>query len=242
MSNIIKSGPNMSVGKKVHEQSLSKVARVLSSRFVAFCPHLPRCYKPSRPHALCSLSNMRFFAIAALALPIAVTNAISIVGPNENAYWVQNATNTITWQFSEGDPSPISINVINANNATLNGEFAIASFVNVSDQTFAVTNVTLRPGDGYQVQFVNNTNITQVFAASPTFTVKPPGTSPAPTVSASSSAASGSATSPSGSTSTASPTGSAAGGDNGALSLTNGQGIFGAIIACGLVSVSGLLL
>lgn len=37
------------------------------------------------------------------------------------------------------------------------------------------TNVTLRPGDGYQVQFVNNTNITQVFAASPTFTVKPPG-------------------------------------------------------------------
>ncbi|KAI0744506.1 hypothetical protein C8Q76DRAFT_2309 [Earliella scabrosa] len=182
---------------------------------------------------------MRLLSLAALALPFAVVNAIDIIGPNENAYWVQNATNTITWQFSEGDPSPISINIVNANNATLNGPFSIARFVNVSDQTFTVTNVTLRPGDGYQVQFVNNTNITQVFAESPTFTVMPPGTEPAPTVSASSSAPSGSATSPS-STGTASATGGAGGAGNGALS--NSQGIFGVVVACGIASLSALLL
>ncbi|KAI0758879.1 hypothetical protein C8Q74DRAFT_1300554 [Fomes fomentarius] len=182
---------------------------------------------------------MRFSTLAALALPFAVVNAIDIVGPNENAYWVQNASNTITWQFSSGDPSPIDILVVNSNNATLNGAFSIARFVNVSVQTFTVTNVTLRPGDNYQVQFVNDSNPAQIFANSSTFSVKPPGTALAPTVSASSSssAASGTATSPSTSGS-ASPTGGA---ENGALSSTSG-GVFGTIIACGLVAFSGLLL
>ncbi|RPD63405.1 hypothetical protein L226DRAFT_521861 [Lentinus tigrinus ALCF2SS1-7] len=183
---------------------------------------------------------MRLFKLAALALPIAVANAINIVGPNENAYWVQNATNTITWSFSQGDPSPININVVNGNNATLNGIFSIASFVNVSEQTFTVTNVTLRPGDGYQVQFVNTSNITQVFASSPNFTVKPPGTALAPTVSLSSSAASSTATSPSSSSSTASATGGAS--HNGAMSLSTSQGVFGVIAACGVASLSALLL
>ena len=47
---------------------------------------------------------------------------------------VQNQTNVITWQFNQGDPSPININVVNSNNATLNGVFSIASFVNVSQE------------------------------------------------------------------------------------------------------------
>lgn len=55
--------------------------------------------------------------------------------PNVNVVnRVQNASNTITWQFSSGDPSPIDILVVNSNNATLNGAFSIARFVNVSIQ------------------------------------------------------------------------------------------------------------
>ncbi|KAI0698172.1 Ser-Thr-rich glycosyl-phosphatidyl-inositol-anchored membrane family-domain-containing protein [Cerioporus squamosus] len=186
---------------------------------------------------------MRPFQLAALALPIAVANALNIVNPNENAYWVQNTTNTITWQFSQGDPSSFNIYLVNGNNQTLNGPFAIASVVNASDQIFTVnTSVTLREGDNYQVQFVNTSNITQVFATSHNFTVKPPGTAPAPTSSASSSssAASGTATSPSSSSGTASATGGA--NHNGAMSLSTSQGVFGVIAACGVASLSALLL
>ena len=47
--------------------------------------------------------------------------------------------------------------------------------------------MTLIPGDGYQVQFVNTTNQTQVFASSSDFTVKPNGCkSPFPSLSPSS--------------------------------------------------------
>ena len=56
---------------------------------------------------------------------------------------VQNASNTITWQFSSGDPSPIDILVVNANNATLNGAFSIARFVNVSDQVRTLCGVIM---------------------------------------------------------------------------------------------------
>ncbi|RDX41591.1 hypothetical protein OH76DRAFT_1489352 [Lentinus brumalis] len=186
---------------------------------------------------------MRLLNLAALALPIAVANALSIVSPNENAYWVQNTTNTITWQFSQGDPNPIDIVLVNANNRTLNGPFSIASFQNSSTGTFTVnTSVTLLTGDNYQVQFVNTSNITQVFASSPNFSVKPPGTPPAATSSAasSSSAASGTATSPSSSSGTASATGGAS--QNGAMSLSTSQGVFGVIAACGVASLSALLL
>ncbi|EJF60202.1 hypothetical protein BD309DRAFT_1046369 [Dichomitus squalens] len=185
------------------------------------------------------------FKLVALALPIAVANAINILGPSETDFWVQNQTNVITWQFNQGDPSPIDIVVINSNNATLNGAFSIAQFVNISQQTVTVTNVTLRPGDGYLVQFVNTTNHTDVFANSSTFTVKPPGSQPGPTAALSSSAASSSATSPSsasgsGSSSSSSSTQSA--GSNGAVSLTSTGGIFGVIAACAVASLSALLL
>ncbi|KAI1787388.1 hypothetical protein LXA43DRAFT_712286 [Ganoderma leucocontextum] len=185
------------------------------------------------------------FKLAALALPIAAANAITILGPSETNFWVQNQTNTITWQFNQGDPSPITINIVNANNQTLNGAFSIASFVNISLQTVTVTNVTLRPGDGYVVEFVNNTNPTQIFANSSTFTVKPPGSQAGPTATLSGSAASGSATSSSNSSSSGTSSASAtqgASGANGALTTASTGGVLGIIAACGVASLSGLLL
>ena len=42
-------------------------------------------------------------------------------------------------------------------------------------QSFTVTNVTLRVGQGYQVEFVNPLNESQVYATSQSFSVMPQG-------------------------------------------------------------------
>lgn len=51
-------------------------------------------------------------------------------------YRVQNTSNTITWTFNQGDPNPIDILVVNADNKTLNGQFAIVSSANVSAEVY----------------------------------------------------------------------------------------------------------
>ncbi|KAI9439412.1 hypothetical protein BJY52DRAFT_1096204, partial [Lactarius psammicola] len=119
---------------------------------------------------------------------------------------VQNVSNTIQWTFNPGDPTPVDIIITNQNNQTLNGDFSIARFVPVSQESFTVTNVTLRPGTGYQVVFINPVNTTDIYANSSNFEVKAPGTSPAPSsTSGSTNSSSGNSASSSGTTSTTSP-------------------------------------
>ncbi|KAI0073205.1 hypothetical protein K474DRAFT_1603737, partial [Panus rudis PR-1116 ss-1] len=104
-----------------------------------------------------------------------VVATISITAPSETAYWVQNTSNTINWNYESGDPNPISIIVTNSNNSFLNGAFSIHEFVDLTNGTFTVTNVTLRVADGYTVSFVNPTNASQIYANSSTFSVRAPG-------------------------------------------------------------------
>ncbi|ETW76437.1 hypothetical protein HETIRDRAFT_411851 [Heterobasidion irregulare TC 32-1] len=190
-------------------------------------------------------------ALAALSLfPVLAFAEISITGPSSSAYWVQNTSNTITWSFGAGDPNPVSIIVTNKDNTTLNGAFSIAESVNVSQASFTTTNVTLRPGSNYQVVFVNSTNLTQVYANSTDFDVKPAGTTPAPTASSGSGSGSASATgtgsSASGSASSTSSTSSAPRSSSASLairlSLTSAPGTLHALGACGLAALAGLLL
>lgn len=54
---------------------------------------------------------------------------------------VQNATNTISWNFNQSDPAAVDIVVVNANNATLNGVFSIARFVNVTTQVCTTAHI-----------------------------------------------------------------------------------------------------
>ncbi|KAF8491935.1 hypothetical protein JB92DRAFT_2752504, partial [Gautieria morchelliformis] len=103
---------------------------------------------------------------------------ITITGPSANSYWVQNATNTITWEFTQGDPNPVTITVTNPNSTFLNGAYAIAERVDLSNKTFTVTNVTLNVHPGYVVNFVNGSNITQVYAQSGAFSLMAPGSKP----------------------------------------------------------------
>ena len=45
---------------------------------------------------------------------------------------VQNTSKTITWTYSQGDPSPISIVIVNEDATVLNGAFSIQEYVDVS--------------------------------------------------------------------------------------------------------------
>ncbi|KAH9837777.1 uncharacterized protein C8Q71DRAFT_856961 [Rhodofomes roseus] len=191
---------------------------------------------------------MRFFLAALAALP-AARAAISILAPSNSEYWVQNQTNTITWNYSPGDPSPIDIVVSNAANTTLNGNFTIAQYVNLTAQSFTVTNVTLVTGGNYQVSFVDPANATIIYATSGTFSVDSPGTSPAPSVSPSSasSSASGSASGSAASSTSPSSSGSGASTTNSASAAPaqfamSAGGVMGVIAACGVASLSALLL
>ncbi|KAH8991892.1 hypothetical protein EDB86DRAFT_1536539 [Lactarius hatsudake] len=149
---------------------------------------------------------MRAALFALTLLPSAALATISITGPSASQYWVQNASNMIQWTYNSGDPTPVDIIITNQNNQTLNGDFSIVRFVPVSQESFTVTNVTLRPGTGYQVVFVNPSNATDVYANSTDFEVKASGTPPAPSsTSSSSNPSSGNSASSSGTTSTTSP-------------------------------------
>ncbi|PCH43183.1 hypothetical protein WOLCODRAFT_25771 [Wolfiporia cocos MD-104 SS10] len=193
------------------------------------------------------------FALAALALlPVAALAEITITGPSASEYWVQYTSNTITWTYSSGDPSPIDIVVFNEHNVTLDGNFSIAQYVDVSTQSFTVTNVTLVVGDDYAVQFVSPLNHSVIYATSQYFSLMAPGTKAAPTSAAASASASASGsgtasgsaasgTSPSTSSGSASATHSSSASSRN-LATSTSQAVYGLIAACGIASLSSLLL
>lgn len=190
---------------------------------------------------------MRFSLVALSLLPVYAA-AISITGPSSSDYWVADTSNNITWTFQANDPNPVSIIVTNTDNTTLNGDFSIAEFVNVSTMSFTVTNVTLLPGSNYQVVFVNATNTTQVFANSTNFEVKPNGTAPAVVSSSASASGSSSSATGSGSSGSASSTSTSAAGSSSSASAATARvafdvrGMLYAAGACGLAALAGLAL
>lgn len=113
-----------------------------------------------------------------VALSSRVT-ALSITSPSGSSYWVQFSTNTIAWSLSSGDPTSVSIQIINPTSKQFNGPFSIAEYVPAAKKSYDVTNVQLIIADGYEVQFVNPLNNTEVYATSAPFSVKPSGTAPA---------------------------------------------------------------
>jgi len=119
-----------------------------------------------------------FIAAAAGLAVLPSVLAITITGPDPNHYWVFGVANNITWTYEANDPTPVSITITNPNNTILNGVFSIAENVPVSQQSFTVTDVTLRPGTGYIVNFINPSNNSQVYTSSSAFTVDPQGTAP----------------------------------------------------------------
>jgi len=182
-------------------------------------------------------------AFALLAtLPAIALATIQITSPDSNVYWVQGSSNTITWTYEKGDPTPISIFIVNSDVNVLNGAFSVDEYVDVSTQSYTITNVTLNTGSGYAVEFVNPSNYSDVYAISPRFEVKATGTPPASTNpaggSSSSTPGSGSPSSSSSTSSSPKPTGTTSGNSakNGALSSSSN--ILFSLATCGLVAVA----
>jgi hypothetical protein len=183
---------------------------------------------------------MRVALLAFALLPSVVFATITINSPSASAYWVQNTSNLISWTYTQGDPSSVDVIVTNDNNQTLNGAFSIARGVPVSQESFTVTDVTLRQGTGYRVSFVDPTNATQVLAQSADFEVKAPGTSPAPTTAATPTSGSTNSTSSGSSASSRAATASSTGKSNAAFGLVaDASGVF---YACGIVALGSLFL
>ncbi|KAG9040543.1 hypothetical protein FS837_000495, partial [Tulasnella sp. UAMH 9824] len=107
-----------------------------------------------------------------------IVSAITITGPSSEKYWVFGTSNQITWTYTQGDPTTVSVNIVNQSNEVLNGNFSIGEFVTIADESVTVTDVTLRPGSGYVVNFINPKNNSEIYASSAPFEVKPAGTAP----------------------------------------------------------------
>jgi len=187
---------------------------------------------------------MRAIFATLATLPALALAAIQITGPDSSDYWVQNTSKTITWSYTSGDPSPISILVVNGDVNILNGAFSIDEYVDVSLESFTITNITLKTGTGYNVQFVNPANPSEVYATGPQFEVRPAGTPPASggnSGSGSSSSLSGSGSgngSPSSTSSSAGPSGST--GSNTGGAFTTSPNLFFGLTACGFIAVASL--
>jgi len=186
---------------------------------------------------------MRAFFAALATLPALALATITITNPNSNVYWVQNTSKTITWTYQSGDPTPISITIINSDSTVLNGPYSVDEYVDVSTQSYTITEVTLKVGSGYSVQFVNPRNGSDIYATSGTFEVKAPGTPPASTSASGGSGGSGSG-SPSSSTATSSsvnPSGTTTtSGSSGNGALPSSSNILLSVATCGVVALASL--
>jgi hypothetical protein len=176
-----------------------------------------------------------FFALA--VLPAFALATIQITSPNSNDYWVQNTSKTITWSYNPGDPTPISIFIVNSDVNVLNGAFSVDEYVNVASESYTITNVTLKVGSGYAVEFVNPTNYSDVYAISPRFEVEAAGTPPASSSSIGGSSSSGLG-SPTSTSSTSKPSGTTSGGSTKNGAFSSSPNILFSLAACGFVAVA----
>ncbi|KAF7291374.1 hypothetical protein MIND_01281900 [Mycena indigotica] len=146
------------------------------------------------------LSTALAVLLAALA---STTSAISVNTPSD---LTSGGPATITWTSASDDPV-FSIELLHPN---FNEALAIANNVDPANNTITVTLPPVEAGDGYTIEFVNITNINDVFATSSSFSI-------APAASASSApSASGSGSGPA-----ASGGAGASGSNSGAASVTS---------------------
>jgi len=122
--------------------------------------------------------SFRKTSLAVLGFVTAAVYGISISGPSSTKYWVYGTSNQITWDYGAGDPPSVSITITNPQNDQLNGVFSIAENVLILDQSYTVTNVTLKPGPGYVCNLVNAQNTSDIYTSSSPFEVKAAGTAP----------------------------------------------------------------
>ncbi|PWN40414.1 hypothetical protein IE81DRAFT_325583 [Ceraceosorus guamensis] len=133
-------------------------------------------------NSLCKMKLSSMILSFALLAVLGLVNSLSVDFPASakgDGYWVANATNTLNWRANASDPEYFSVQLLNSNSSSLNGNFQIANAIstaNGSAQIF-IDNI---PSGSYTLLLVNaskySLNKPQVFSTSLPFQLKPKGT------------------------------------------------------------------
>ncbi|PWN94293.1 hypothetical protein FA10DRAFT_277870 [Acaromyces ingoldii] len=128
---------------------------------------------------LLSLASLAFL----LLLPLVTAFEVVFPGGKAGGYWVSNATNLLRWTNNGSESQLFSVELLNANSSSLNGNFQIANALPSANQT-AVIVLDMIPAGTYRLPFVNPNNYTlnkpELYYTSPEFEIKKAGTSPSP--------------------------------------------------------------
>ncbi|CAE6444609.1 unnamed protein product [Rhizoctonia solani] len=167
------------------------------------------------------------FTVAALTLSVvSAVSAITITKPDSSGW--KNGTVTVEWTSASGDPSVFTIQLRDTNTPSVINPMAIANNVQTALGTTSLELPIVPEVNTYQLEFVNISDINQVFASSTTFPVvnvaqsaSSTATTPASTGSVITSIVSSSSRASASSTTSASATSASAtaAGSNGALGL-----------------------
>ncbi|QRV80050.1 GPI-anchored small secreted protein [Ceratobasidium sp. AG-Ba] len=111
------------------------------------------------------------FSVAALSLAVAAAaaSAFTITKPDSSGW--QNGTVTVGWTSAAGDPPVFTIELRDTNTPSVISPLAVANNVNTSAGTHSFELPPVPAANTYQIEFVNVTNINQIYASSATFPI-----------------------------------------------------------------------
>lgn len=84
-----------------------------------------------------------------------VANAFTVSSPSSDSFWVSNHTNVLNWKANSTDADHFSVQLLNANQSSLNGNFQIANALNTVNGT-AVIQLDAIPEGQYTLLLVNS--------------------------------------------------------------------------------------
>ncbi|KAJ1302480.1 hypothetical protein OPQ81_002798 [Rhizoctonia solani] len=165
------------------------------------------------------------FTIAALTLSVlSAVSAITITKPDSSGW--KNGTVTVEWTSASGDPQVFTIQLRDTNTPSVINPMAIANNVQTPLGTTSFELPIVPEATTYQLEFVNITDVNQVYASSATFPIvnvaqsaSTTATTPASTGAATTSRASTSSTTSATSTIAPGTTATPSANNNGAASL-----------------------
>nr|CAG8614187.1 15859_t:CDS:10 [Entrophospora candida] len=124
------------------------------------------------------MMKLLIFIIFSILFTNFTSAEIKIVSPSSKYYFVSGGNNSVIWTFDKTiDPKVFSAYLNNPDIASLK-DFAILSATDIALGTAAVSIPTSLINTGFVIKFTNIYNISDIYATSEPFEIKPAGTTP----------------------------------------------------------------